>query len=196
MLKIFSKVFSLLVISIFVFSFFHYDAFAIILGPRGGLSEGTYACVADDGRYACSPGAKNDCSDVPDNACAGKQCFPLSDTSKCGQIALDVGGEPGGDVGGGPGKSVNFIFEIPNPIAAESFTDLINAIGRFIFNISIPIAVILIIVSGLKFLLSGGKPEKVAEAKKMLTYTLIGLTIIFIGKGFVTLIKSILDLGK
>lgn len=108
----------------------------------------------------------------------------------------DVGGAPGGDVGGGPGRETNFTFEIPNPIAAESFTDLINAIGKFIFNISIPIAVILIIVSGLKFLFSQGKPGKVAEAKKMLAYTLIGLTIIFIGKGFVTLIKSILDLGR
>lgn len=106
------------------------------------------------------------------------------------------GGEPNGNGGGEPGETVTVTFEIPNPIEAESFTDLINAIARFIFNISIPIAVILIIYAGIKFLLSRGIPAEVQKAKDILKYTLVGLAIVLIGRGFVSLIKSVLDLGK
>lgn len=51
------------------------------------------ACVADNGIYACSPGNKSDCSDVP--ACAGKTCINV-DVSKCGQSATPTTGGTGG----------------------------------------------------------------------------------------------------
>ena len=103
------------------------------------------------------------------------------------------GGGPGGGGGGQPGQEVK--FEIPNPIKAESLVDLAKAIGRFLFQIAIPIAVIIIIYSGLLFLTSGGNKEKVVKARTALLYAVIGLAIILIGQGFFTLIKSILNLG-
>lgn len=106
----------------------------------------------------------------------------------------------GGQVppGGGqvPGQPQIVPFEIPNPIAADSLVDLAKAIGKFLFQIAIPIAVIIIIYSGLLFLTSGGSKEKVAKARTALTYALVGLAIILIGQGFFTLIKSILNLGR
>ena len=101
------------------------------------------------------------------------------------------GGPPGG--GGGPPGTVT--FDIPNPIAATSLVDLAKAIGKFIFQIAIPIAVIVIIYAGILFLTSGGNKEKVVKARTALWYAIIGLAIILIGQGFFTLIKSILNLG-
>ncbi len=104
----------------------------------------------------------------------------------------DGGGGPG-DGGGQPGEVT---FDIPNPIApTSSLIDLAKAIGRFIFQIAIPIAVIVIIYAGILFLTSGGNQEKVKRARTALWYAIIGLAIILIGQGFFTLIKSILDLG-
>lgn len=115
-----------------------------------------------------------------------------------GGIGGGRGGTGGGRGGGGdvPGQPISFQFEITNPLKAESFTDLVKAIGKFIFDISIPIAVVLIIYSGILFFISQGEKEKVVKARKTLLYTLLGLLIILIGRGFITLIKSILDLGK
>lgn len=93
------------------------------------------------------------------------------------------------------GEDNEVIFEIENPIEAESLVDLAKAIGKFIFQIAIPIAVIIIIYAGILFLTSGGDKEKVGKARKALFYAVVGLAIILIGQGFFTLIKSILELG-
>ncbi len=105
------------------------------------------------------------------------------------------GGTGGGGGGGGTGKTTSVSFVIENPIQAKSLVDLAKAIGRFLLQIAIPIAVIIIIYSGLLFLTSGGNKDKVVKARTALLYAVIGLAIILIGQGFFTLIKSILDLG-
>lgn len=176
---------------------------------------GTYACVADNGRYACSPTNNSSCSDVPNNACQGKKCFPLTDTSKCGQpgqeptthkacsggACVDVAGA-GSDtcitnancVGGG--GTTTQTFNLPNPIGVENFQDLINIIGKWIFNLAIPIAVIIIIYAGVLMLTAGGNPANFQKGAKALWYAVLGLAVVLIGKGFVTLIQSILSLRK
>ncbi len=118
------------------------------------------------------------------------------------QVTIVGGGQvpPGGGQvppGGGqvPGQPQTVPFEIKNPIAAKSLVDLAKAIGKFLFQIAIPIAVIIIIYAGLLFLTSGGNQEKVKKARTALLYAIIGLAIILIGQGFFTLIKSILNLG-
>lgn len=81
-----------------------------------------------------------------------------------------------------------------NPIGINTFQDLVNVIGKYIFNLAIPVAVIVIIYAGILMLTAGGNPGKFQKGAKALWYAVLGLTIIFIGKGFVTLIKSILSL--
>ncbi len=94
-----------------------------------------------------------------------------------------------------PGPTDSYTFQIDNPIAATDLIDLLKEIYKFIFQISIPIAVILIIWVGIKYLISGGNPVKIVTANKALLYIVIGLTVILIGQGFITLIESILNLG-
>jgi NADH:ubiquinone oxidoreductase subunit 4 (subunit M) len=53
----------------------------------------------------------------------------------------------------------------------------------------------MIILSGLFFLIGRGEEDKIRTAKKILTYALIGLVIVLIGSGFITLLESILALG-
>ena len=92
-----------------------------------------------------------------------------------------------------PGEPIT--VEIRPPGGYETLIDLVKAIGRFLLQIAIPIAVIIIIWAGLLFLTSQGNKDQIAKAKKALLYAGIGLVIILIGQGFVTLIQSILNLG-
>jgi len=105
---------------------------------------------------------------------------------------LLVGKGAPGDGGGQPGNNT---FEIKPPGGYDNLVDLVKAIGRFIFNLAIPVAVILIIWVGIKFMTAQGETTKITEARKMLLWIVVGLAIIFIGQGFVTLIQSILKLG-
>ncbi|MEK7121660.1 MAG: pilin [Patescibacteria group bacterium] len=141
-------------------------------------------CVASDGKYACSNGTAGNCSDVP--ACAGKSCIQINPPSLCGTS------------GGTPGTTQKYSFEITNPLkgGASDFTSLVKIIAQWIFNLAIPIAVAMIVYAGILFLTAAGEPAKVTKAKDVLKYAVIGLAIILIGSGFVTLIQSILELGS
>lgn len=102
---------------------------------------------------------------------------------------------PGPTVQGTPGSSVKYQFDIPNPIKANDFISLITEISKWITAIAIPIAVIAIVYAGILWLTAGAYPKNVEEAKRVLKYALIGLAIIIIGRGFITLIESIINLG-
>jgi len=82
-----------------------------------------------------------------------------------------------------------------SPLKAKSFEELINAIVNFIFWVAIAIVPIMIIVAAFYFLTSGGDPEKVRTAKKIILFTLIGLFIVLSGKGIVSIIRQILEGG-
>ena len=84
---------------------------------------------------------------------------------------------------------------LENPIGANDFETLVSNIAVWVRRISIPIAVIFIVFAGIKFITSQGNPEKITEARRMLLWTIVGLAIIFIGGGFISLIRSILSLN-
>lgn len=166
-------------------------------------STTTYACVAADSKYACSPdGTLKGCQDT--GACQSSKnpkagCTLLADKDKCGQFASTTSTNPSSSTGstgsGGQGKSVSYSFRLTNPLKADDFMGLISSISTWIFNLSIPVAVIVIVWAGLRFLWARGNPAEVGKAKEMLKYAVIGLVIIFIGRGFITLIQSIINLG-
>lgn len=85
---------------------------------------------------------------------------------------------------------------IGNPLGGGgTLTSLIDGLTTWIFNIGIPIALIVIIWAGIKMVTSRGNPGTVGEAKSMLWYGIVGLAIILIGRGFVALVQSVLSLG-
>lgn len=97
----------------------------------------------------------------------------------------------------GLNASADYEFIIDNPLTggANTVGELLKIIVSWIFRLAIPIAVAVIVYSGILFLTSKGDPGKVTKAREMLKYAVIGLIIIFIGSGFITLIRSILELG-
>jgi len=89
-----------------------------------------------------------------------------------------------------PGQTQTYPFSIENPLkgGANDFTGLVKIIAQWLFNLAIPIAVAMIVYSGILFLTAQGEPAKVTKAKEVLKYAVIGLAIILIG--------SILELGS
>lgn len=79
-----------------------------------------------------------------------------------------------------------------NPFIGLTFKKLIDAIADFIFWVAIAIAPIMIIIAAFYFLTSGGNPEKVNKAKKIILFTVIGLIIILLGRGIPGLIELLL----
>jgi hypothetical protein len=182
-----------------------------------------FACTGPDSSgqtvYICDTKNVSDCSNTV--GCTSKTpCTQLADSSMCGKpvsaqathkecqnnackivtgTQLAIGAKScttnsdcavtGGATGGTSQK-----FELKNPIGIDNFQDLIAIIGTWIFNLAIPVAIIIIIYAGIMMLTAGANPKNFEKGKDALKYAVIGLAIVLIGKGFVSLIQSILNL--
>src|SRR6185436_19643159 len=90
--------------------------------------------------------------------------------------------------------SINFNLNLPQSSQFKDLASFIDAISGYILKLSIPLAVILIIYAGVKFITARGNMGEISKAKTILWYVMIGLTIIFIGRGFISLITSLISL--
>lgn len=145
-----------------------------------------------DRKWACVTGSESatTCSSLPQ--CQGKSCQKI-DAALCG---TNSGSLPTVTTPGPTSQGSGYNFEIKNPLGgANDFTELIKKISQWLFNLSIPVAVAFIIYGGLQFLFAGANPELAMRGKKTLLYAVIGLAIVLIGYGFVTLVQSIIGLG-
>lgn len=92
-------------------------------------------------------------------------------------------------------QSFNLRDSNPLPTNIQDIGDVVRVISGSLFGIAVPIAALMYIWAGIKMMLSRGKPEGYREAGRIVLYTSIGLAIILIGEGFVSLIRSIIALG-
>ncbi len=72
---------------------------------------------------------------------------------------------------GGPGE--------PNCTFGH-LVEMVDKIVQFaLFNIAIPIAVVVVVIGGVTIMTSGGNESKIAKGKQMMTGTFVGLLIAF-----------------
>ena len=79
---------------------------------------------------------------------------------------------------------------IDNPLQVNTVVGLINIIIDIIFNFSLWVAPLMIIVAGFYFVTAAGNPNQINTAKQLILWTLIGLVIVFLARGIVGLLIS------
>lgn len=82
--------------------------------------------------------------------------------------------------------------EIGNFIKSNSIVQLANSAASYIFTFAIPLGVIMIIWAGILFMTAGGNEQKVATARRALTWSIVGLIVAFIGKGWTNIVNNII----
>lgn len=91
-------------------------------------------------------------------------------------------------------KPIDFNINLVQPSRFRDLAEFVNAISGYILQLAIPLAVVLIIYAGVKFILARGNIGEVSKAKQILWYVFIGLAIVLIGRGFISLITSLISL--
>ncbi len=81
---------------------------------------------------------------------------------------------------------------LSNPLQADNFAELIEDIIEWLVSIGMVIAVVMIVYSGFLFMVSGGSEEKVTKAKRTLIWSLIGLAVLLVGRGWISIIQELL----
>jgi|SRR3989344_5670968 len=98
-----------------------------------------------------------------------------------GDITGSGGGGAGGDIGSPTGSTKDLSPLNPkfnNPLQADNFGELLNAIIKILITLGIPIAVIFIIYSGFLFVTARGNEEQIKKAKTTLLWTLVGIAVL------------------
>jgi hypothetical protein len=83
--------------------------------------------------------------------------------------------------------------EIINPIAANSFQEIIDGIINFIFYIGLIVTPLMVVIAGLLILTAGGDPKKVEQGRHIIVYALIGLFIILFAKGIISMLNGVMQ---
>jgi hypothetical protein len=68
--------------------------------------------------------------------------------------------------------------KINNPLKVDTIQDAIELFMKAVLRIALPFIIVFFIWAGLSFVLARGNPEKIAKAKKMFWYTIIGALLI------------------
>jgi hypothetical protein len=82
-------------------------------------------------------------------------------------------------------KSANDLACIPESPAT---IDQLRKLMQISFGSIALLAVIIIIIAGINFIMSGGDPQKIAKAKKAVIYACVGLAIAISAEIFVTFV--------
>lgn len=80
-----------------------------------------------------------------------------------------------------------------NPLTATSTEGVVNSIINVIFVLALAITPLMIIISGFYWVTSAGDPKKIEQAKNIIIYTAIGLSVILLSKALVAAIKMVLS---
>jgi hypothetical protein len=75
----------------------------------------------------------------------------------------------------------------------ETFASVANNVANFlVYDIAIPLSVIMVLVGAFQFMTGGGDPEKISQARKTILYAAIGLAVALMAGGITSIVKSIL----
>ncbi len=107
--------------------------------------------------------------------------------------ALAQGGnpQPGGGLPQPGGGNFNSPTTLLNPLGTATFAELVRAILRALFTLSIPIVSIMVMVGGYYILTAAGNEERLKTGRNTITYAVIGFAVILIANGVVSLIREL-----
>ena len=81
---------------------------------------------------------------------------------------------------------------ICNPLQSKNFTDIIDNILNFLFNIALVLSPIMVVIAGVMFVTAGGSPDRISTAKRILLWTAVGFVIIVLARGLITVLQTII----
>ncbi len=82
---------------------------------------------------------------------------------------------------------------IENPIGFENLNDLLARIGEVLLAIGIPLAAIMIAWGGWLRMTARGDTEQVTQSNNTIKYAIIGLIILIMAQGIVSLVQDLLQ---
>ena len=82
---------------------------------------------------------------------------------------------------------------IDNPTKHPDLESFIQSIAKWLFNIALVLAPILFVIGGFYYITAQGDPAKIKKAGDLIIWTSIGLILIMLTNGIITLLKDMIE---
>ena len=82
---------------------------------------------------------------------------------------------------------------ISNPITTSDFTEIIENTLLWALEVAGSIALLMLIFGGVMYITSAGDEQKVATAKKVFNFTIIGLVLILLSYSIIKVVSDIFE---
>lgn len=128
----------------------------------------------------------------------GDFCPPSVD---CATTNFTVGKAGGGvGPGPGPGPGSGFVEPVPDryggipegPQTGDDFVSTIEGITNWLFVLLLVFAVIFIVLAGFQFIVGGGEPQAVAQARNKLIWAVVGVAVALLARGIPAAISNLM----
>lgn len=86
----------------------------------------------------------------------------------------------------------NGVVKIDNPVLSTSVQAVIKGISDWAWDIGFVLAPLMLIVGAFYLMTASGDPERINTGKKIITWTIIGIAVLWMSTHMITLIKNIL----
>ncbi|MEA1936617.1 MAG: hypothetical protein U9N04_00715 [Patescibacteria group bacterium] len=83
-------------------------------------------------------------------------------------------------------------IDIKNPITTNDFGEIVENVLLWLLSVAGVITIFMLVVGGIMYMTAGGNEQKVATAKKVITWTIIGLGLILVSYSIMAVLDKIL----
>ena len=172
------------------------------VGTGGSWNGSSCSCPHEcdlSGGYCVGPGAE----------CAGQDDVnKWNGTSSGGGGGFSSGGSGGSGGGSGSGSSYNntpvtisgpstaSTGAITNPIGSGTFAELIDMILKWILDIAMVLAPLVIVYGGITYITAAGSPEKMEQGKKIILYACLGFLLALLASSLINILKGLAGGGN
>ena len=126
---------------------------------------------------------------------AGEQCDDGNIVSGdgCSSSCISEGANGNGNGGGSwPIGGNGGIIDLKSPLGCTTIEECIGRMINFLFSLSVILTPLMIIIAGFLYITAAGKPEKIVQAQKLITWTLIGFLIVSLSRAIIYVITSVI----
>ena len=88
--------------------------------------------------------------------------------------------------------SAQIAIDIKNPITTDNFADIVENFLLWILSVAGVLTLFMLALGGIMYMTAAGDEQKVATAKKVVTWTIIGLALILASYSIIKVLDSIL----
>lgn len=79
-----------------------------------------------------------------------------------------------------------------SPLGCTTIEECISRMINFLFSLAVILTPLMIILAGFLYITAAGRPEKIVQAQKLITWTLIGFLIVSLARAIIYVITSVI----